>query len=196
MAVAIITKKTPAVVGSAAVRQNFSPGKGRSLNPAKGQLIVAAEPVEQAVLVVVDMQDYFEASMHPATLAAVKEEILLAVRNGDFIVVLEVDGCAPTQKEVMAELNGYNHYSVMVKRFADGSEEVLRACQDKGVVPVEFKVVGVNTDCCVSGTVANLSHKVPQSQIVVIAKACNTFGNKNNWRCFPTAPNIVVQQEG
>lgn len=195
MTVARTTNFTPAVVGSAAVQQNFSPGKGRSLNPAMGQLIVAAEPVKQAVLVVVDMQDYFEASMHPATIAAVKEEIRLAVQNGYFIVVLECDGCAPTQKELMAELSGYNHYSVMVKRFADGSAEVLRACQDKGVVPVEFKVVGVNSDCCVLDTVANLSRKVPQSQIVVIAKACNTFGNQNNWRLFATAPNIVVQQE-
>lgn len=143
-------------------------------------------------LVVVDMQSYFPAANNPDTIAAVEDEIRQAIQNGYFIVILEYLDCGRTIGSLMKELEGYSDYKVVTKSRDDGSEEVKKACDVRGLAPANISVVGVNTGACVRQTVEGLCRKYPASLVSVIAKACNTEGSYN-WSNFPSLKNVVVQ---
>lgn len=122
-------------------------------------------------LVVVDMQERFTASTDTRTRKNVLREITQAVQDDAHIIFLEFNGCGPTLPELVEKL--HTKCVFKTKLTDDGSAEVeSEVILNK--LPKHFKVVGVNTDCCVHATVRGLTARFAMANIDVIADACNS----------------------
>ena len=125
-------------------------------------------------LVVVDMQPMFDA----ANRKRVREECLKAIQKAIEInapiIFLEFNGYDCTHLELTKPCMG-NHY-VKTKYTDDGSPEVYETVL-KYQLPRNFRVCGINTDCCVHATVSGMSARFPTSTIEVIAAACDSDWN-------------------
>jgi hypothetical protein len=167
------------------------------------------------VLVIVDMQRRFAAA-DPATVAAVLKQIELAKSKGWPVVVLEFPNeqmlrmvragaqqCGrplpvprtavafpTTLPPIMRALQGHPH-QVREKYDSDGGLNVVYACYDSGWPLDDFRVVGVNTDCCVLSTVKGLRECRTLARIEVVKEACNTTNPEEIWSRFPQDVTII-----
>lgn len=161
------------------------------------------------VLVIVDMQRQFAAA-DAVVVAAVLKQIELAKQNGWPVVVLELpeenllrmvragaDLCGrplpvprsavafpATLPAIMQALRGHLH-EVRNKYGSDGGLNAVYACYDRGWPLDDFRVVGVNTECCVLATVKGLRNCRVLARIEVVREACNTTNPDEVWSRFP-----------
>jgi nicotinamidase-related amidase len=126
-------------------------------------------------LVIVDMQPAFNAANRDRVVSNCFREILLAIKNDFPILFLEFDGYYNTHQKLMGAVksSGYANYYVRLKNEDDGSDQIRRVVFDHAL-PKNFRVCGVNTDCCVASTVKGLAARYPDSIIEVIADACGS----------------------
>lgn len=126
-------------------------------------------------LVVVDMQPTFHAANGDRVVSNCFREILLAIKNDFPIIFLEFDGYYDTHKKLMGAVKnaGYANYYVRIKNQDDGSDHIQRVVSDHSL-PKNFRVCGINTDCCVASTVRGLAARYPSANIDVIADACSS----------------------
>jgi nicotinamidase-related amidase len=160
----------------------------------------------QSILVLIDMQEKFEASLERRTIEAVQSEITLAQKDKRPIIILEYGDPnqwkypqsiyrGDTHAELMDLLLQPRRYDklVIAEKFGnDGSALVLHWCRQLGFDTSAFRVCGVNTDACVSATVFGLAVRRPRSRIEVITDACNTSWKSFDWSSFPHRSNIVL----
>lgn len=125
-------------------------------------------------LVVVDMQPMFDAANGKRVREECLKAILKAIEINAPIIFLEFNDYDHTHGELTKPCMG-NHY-VMTKYTDDGSPEVYDTVL-KYKLPRNFRVCGVNTDCCVHATVNGLSARFPNTSIEVIAAACDSDWN-------------------
>ena len=161
------------------------------------------------VLVIVDMQRRFKAA-DAVAVAAILKQIELAKQKGWPVVVLELpeenmlrmvrtgaELCArqlpvprtavavpTTLPAIMHALAGHPH-EVRNKYGSDGGLNAVYACYDRGWPLDDFRVVGVNTDCCVLATVKGLRNCRALARIEVVREACNTTSSDDVWSRFP-----------
>ena len=129
------------------------------------------------VLVIVDMQAYYPAARDVETRQYVMEEILDAKKNGDYIIVLEYEGCGPSYREIIEEVIPYKNGIILRKGETDGSPQIIAALNSFNIEPFHFLIAGVNADCCVCDTVMGLHNRmdnVPDLRIEVVKEACNS----------------------
>lgn len=130
------------------------------------------------ILVVVDMQPLFRASLRPHLLSAVEGEVAQAVALGLPVVVLE---CYPqvngaTHQEILAPLAGYDtlKHIVLQKQSSSGGRQVFEACRlfgwDSQFETVRF--CGVNTTDCVFETASDLSLYLREMHLTFVKGAC------------------------
>lgn len=122
-------------------------------------------------LVVIDMQEAFDAANDPQTIHNVKQLINKAKDDLADIIILEYypKWHGHTHKEILELIDGYEFGRTLVKSEDDGSEAIL----DSGYTNTFFLLCGVNTAACVARTACGMSELFPQSQIDIDFGACN-----------------------
>jgi hypothetical protein len=121
-------------------------------------------------------------------------EIKKIKRQGGAIVVVRYRGTQVQEQHpswqvdnrLLGAIGNYQRVAYVTKTRADGSRVVLKAIRRWGFPIANLKVVGVNTDCCVASTVNSLSSGLPDSNIWLVADACNTEGcsSRSDGRSF------------
>jgi nicotinamidase-related amidase len=128
-------------------------------------------------LIIVDMQARFSAATKKIVQRNCQVEIRKAIKNNIPIVFLEFEDCGPTLRsltDIVANAN-YSYAYKAVKPINDGSEHVLSLLRKKKLPRTDFRVCGVNTDCCVLSTVEGLDSKIAKKlKIEVVSKACGS----------------------
>jgi len=128
-------------------------------------------------LIIVDMQACFSASTKKTVQRNCQIEIRKAIKNNANIVFLEFEGYGPTLSsltDIVADANYSKNYRA-IKPINDGSESVLSLLRKKKLPRTNFRVCGVNTDCCVYSTVEGLDVKISKNlKIEVVSKACGS----------------------
>jgi nicotinamidase-related amidase len=122
-------------------------------------------------LVVVDMQPGFTSACRKRVRINCLREVRKAYEAGAFIIFLELDGYQSTFFDLLSAAEG--HFIILDKFSDDGSKEVEREVR-RNKRSTNFKVCGINTDCCVASTVRGLTARFPMSTIEVIADACDS----------------------
>jgi len=158
------------------------------------------------ILLVVDMQaKKFSTASHAWLLENVAREVRDAKAAGWGVVFLEytrgvgkggVDLAHRTHDSLTQIVADYGHAITVHKEHDDGSAEVLHAADDwwndAGAEHIRagIRVVGVNTEACVAGTVNGLASSAPDVEITVVGDACN--GQQEAYDGSP-APNNAGQ---
>lgn len=137
-------------------------------------------------LIVIDMQERFNAAMGERVGQNCLREIQQAIKDDAHIIFLEYFGCGPTMSELTQALHTQCHFRQ--KSGDDGSAEVEMAVL-LNQLPKQFKVCGVNTDCCVYQTVRGLTSRFPMANINVIADACDS-----DWSHGQGIQNLLAMQ--
>lgn len=145
-----------------------------------------------ATLVVVDMQQSFDAACDPDVVIGVTQEILFAKQKGGAVILVEYHNCGNTHSGFSRLLRNYPYKSRIRKRDDDGSQEVLRAIRRRGFNQQWLRICGVNADCCVYATIQGFLHRLPHAHIDVVKDACGTFDRKFDWRSYIRHPNLVL----
>lgn len=128
-------------------------------------------------LVVVDMQSQFKAANGKRVRENCLREILQAIKDNSPIIFLEWEGYPPTLDDLILPVKDqYQNYYVKTKVTDDGSAQV-ESLVYLNRLPKNFKVCGVNTDCCVAATVRGLTSRFEMAIIDVIADACDSDWN-------------------
>lgn len=128
-----------------------------------------------STLCVIDMQPKFEAAKCRSTTAQVVDQINLAKKQRDNIVLVSYNGFGPIDENVWNAAKEYRHKIHIFKDASDGSEQIVDACNDMGYNTDRFVVCGIETDCCVRHTTEGLLWRLPQCKIEIPVKACNTW---------------------
>ncbi len=146
-------------------------------------------PIADYVLVVVDMQSDFSASLNPDTRANVVREINQAMIN-DLPVVnlwipyascLSETGYHQPHAEILDLVKNYPKHFLREKLFEDGSFAVSQVCKHYCGQPAKFRVCGVNADLCVMATADGLASTFRQIPVEVVVDACSTSTPKWTW---------------
>lgn len=122
-------------------------------------------------LLVIDMQQWFDPKIN--TIVACKRTIKKAVKDKAFILFVEYYECGRTMKELLSLVENYNNIFYVIKKEDNGSKYVQLAMNHLNLPIGHIKVCGVNTDECVQQTILGLQKLYADSNIEVIANACN-----------------------
>lgn len=124
-------------------------------------------------LLIIDMQEEFESACDPRVIRACRREIHEATKRGDGILYVEYEGDTPVLPDLTMLTDGYPHAFTCVKVNDDGSQEVNAAVWNYDL-PMNFRVCGVNSDCCVWETVYHLRRLMPgDTPFEMVADAMN-----------------------
>ena len=128
-------------------------------------------------LIVVDMQDYFYASRGKRVRKACIREIKQAMQDQATILYVEYspENYGPTIPQLTNITNKAKYKKVyhVSKYDNDGGQEVVDFLTKKHLPKMNLRVCGVNTNYCVRATVSGIHHKSPNSNIHVVADACD-----------------------
>lgn len=144
------------------------------------------------VLVIVDMQPHFPAARDESTINGCLMQIGLWRERGWPIVVLEYEGCGPTDARIDAALAGYDNFRRLTKPRDDGSAEVLKGCRSLDFAPDLFRICGVNINACVQSTVRGLMEKSPAVRLEIVTDACNDGGSGRVFIGYPRSPLLHI----
>lgn len=133
-------------------------------------------------LCVIDMQNQF--GVHPFSHVAnnCEREIRKAVQDGAGILLVEYWGCGATIHQLAKLTQEFPQANIqtITKHGDNGGKEISMAIWKHGMSSSHFKVVGVNTDCCVYQTCNGLMGHYPNAIIEVVADACDsTWSHKS-----------------
>lgn len=150
-----------------------------------------AKDISKTALVIIDMQPgAFEAACKEETIDTCCREIKKAVEEGIPIIVLEYMGEGETGRKLKYYLDSYKFTKYVIKKYDDGSSNIIDCVKDNGWDIDTFRVCGVNTTACVARTIDSLVN-VYNKKVRVIKKGCNgetsqryafknkTFRNRN-----------------
>lgn len=140
-------------------------------------------------LVVVDMQDEFDAALNPSVVIGVTKEILRAIKTNSPVLFLEYKNCGPTHRGLLDLVKGYPRKARITKAGDDGSLEAIKAVQRKEWPFRHMRVCGVNTDCCVWSTVEGILKRTENTQVEVVKEACGTC-IRFDWRQYIRHPQL------
>ncbi len=131
------------------------------------------------VLVIIDMQPYFETAHDEYTLRNCVTEIKKAIRDEIPIIAVEYED--PDGNDILGEtlprlkrhLDKYTRTYYVKKHQDDGGYEIMNCIEDEGIGFVsKFRVCGVNITACVAETVYTLVNEW-SAEVEIIKKACN-----------------------
>lgn len=136
-------------------------------------------------LIIIDMQDEFESSKHPALNTNISKQIRKSMEYGFPIVFVKYSGSGPVNHNLLNLVNNYDNKHFVTKDEDDGSP-ALRGFfrrttfrsffgKNPSVYSRNLVVCGVNTNCCVQETVLGLINgSIFPIRITVPVNCCNT----------------------
>ncbi len=143
-----------------------------------------------STLVIVDMQEPFKAAMEMSVIVGVAAEIAVQRQHGGDIVFLEYKYMGETHRELTDLVKGYANKARVTKVDDDGSKELLKVVRRRGFWDQNFRVCGVNTDCCVWSTVEGILQRT-SAEVEVVKNACGTSLQKRlDWRTYLKHPKL------
>ena len=123
------------------------------------------------------MQEQFKASANKRTQRYCQTEIRKAIKKNVPILFVEYDSCGDTEPSLtsIVEASKYKKAYTITKCSDDGSNDILKFMRKNKIPRSDFRICGVNTDCCVRDTVDGLDARIGKAfAINVVAKACNS----------------------
>jgi nicotinamidase-related amidase len=130
-------------------------------------------------LLLIDMQYYFEASRGARVQKACIREIKRAIRERATIIFVEFVGYGPTLPaltDIVKEAK-YKKAHTIIKSVDDGSYEITQFLTKRHLPKMNLRVCGVNTEYCVNATVRGINNKLANTNIHIVADACNSNGS-------------------
>lgn len=151
--------------------------------------------MHKPILIVIDMQGYFDAANNPSTISACQSLINSAIRNRNPIVIVEYIGAKSTLKEITNLTKDYDLAFLVRKSTDDGSQAIESLFDRCQISPRKLIICGVNTDACVLATVIGLTRSNKKYKISVVKKACHTdFGTgERALQTMKKNRNVVIQ---
>jgi len=148
------------------------------------------------ILTIIDMQPLFPAARSKSVLLNCQFEIGMAINNNAHIIFLEYEGCGNTIKFLNYLPNKINYSKTYktIKKINDGSGSILSLMRKKKIPRTDFRVCGINTDCCVFETVGGLDRKLPKGlKVKVVKKACGSeYSHKEGIKDISSISNRVL----
>jgi len=125
-------------------------------------------------LLIIDMQKNYPDSFIPRLVGKVVKHVQAAICANAPIIVVEYEGCGPTNPEIMEVLKNYKNCTTVRKSSWDGSPQVRHSLQKKWKIttPIPVKICGIYSDCCVKATANSLANA--GYQVKVIEEACHS----------------------
>lgn len=157
--------------------------------------------IDDAVLIINDMQPGFAAAKDIITIFAVCQQIEMAMALNLKIIVVEYDAheLGGTLPAIMRLLRDYKRFALASKSEDDGSVAILKALHDTSGHTQDFILCGVNSDACILDTVNGLVQWMPQCRILIPQDACNSTSGKDCsvWHDeFTRIDNVILQMHG
>lgn len=135
------------------------------------------------MLIIIDMQYEFDTA--EKVVDPVCDAVRQAKAEGRQIVVVEYKcwGHWPNEQEcacrtytqITSLLEGYENLIFVTKEYDGGGREIKEAVID---FPSIVDVCGVNIGACVRDTVEQLARLAPDSEFILLEKACNGWDNE------------------
>ena len=142
-------------------------------------------------LIVVDMQPGFRSASGTRVRENCLREVNKAVVDGADIIFLEYEGYEATFKELT---EAALHSKYIGSKCTDDGSSVVAKFVHRNQLFKNFKVCGINTDCCVKATVEGLTSHFPMSRIDVVGDACDSDWNHfNGLEAMKKLSGVVVQ---
>ena len=132
-------------------------------------------------LLIIDMQDEFDTARVPRVIKACRRELQAAIKRSDCILFVEYGSYTPTLPQLTSLVKGYDKAFFCNKPTDNGSEQVNAAVWRYNL-PLNFRVCGVNANCCVWETVFGLRGLMPgDTPFVVVADAVNAEDGRGGY---------------
>lgn len=147
-------------------------------------------------LVMIDMQEGFDASNKIAVQIECQKLIKYAISKNMPVIVLEYAGqrwYGRTHDCLTSLYQNYSKYKLLKKRDDSGAIQVHNYLKKNYKNLSDIIVCGVNIDACVLETVAGLSLR--GYNVNVVKKACNTDNYYRSWSHFRGMANTKIVQE-
>ena len=131
-------------------------------------------------LLIIDMQESFIAAQDLDTILEVKKQIAKAIMDKAQIIFASYSKFGPIIADLIQMIRNYPNVifvndcvddkgrCISNKLIKDGSAGLIKN-------PSLVKICGVNTDGCVMSTAISLSKMYPNTRVLLILKACNTY---------------------
>jgi len=144
-----------------------------------------------ATLVVVDMQQFFDAACDPNVIIGVTEEVIKARQQNANIILVEYAQCGRSHEGFSNLLKNYRRKARIRKWDDDGSAEIVRTLRRRGFEHRSLRLCGVNADCCVCATAKGLLERLGNTKIEIVKRACG-WTNPFDWRMYIRHPNLKL----
>jgi hypothetical protein len=124
-------------------------------------------------LIIIDMQEQFDASRDKNTIRTIQKMITDAKRDGAFIIIAHYMRCGQTRPEIRKMIQGYPYADSCYSNQDDKSQAIYTKLLRYGIQTDIFKICGVNTEACVMSTIFGLTDLYPNTHILVSFNGCN-----------------------
>jgi len=144
------------------------------------------------ILLVIDMQNYFPASLKESTIQACRKLIRQFVKDKGIIIFVEYYPYGPTLhrlKKLIPEK--YRPFYVVKKTINNGTRKIDGFIKRKGYKGKDVTACGVNSDCCVKETCYGLAKR--GYNVTVVKKACNRNSSNATFPKYPKSANLVLK---
>jgi nicotinamidase-related amidase len=146
------------------------------------------------ILVIIDMQEEFEASLEKEVNQEILRQIKLANRRKAPIVFVRFRGMGEINLSLIEQAEkGISLFTT--KKDDNGSANILYKLNQQGVSSDRLRICGINTEYCVLATVNGLIEIKPTIDIEVVKKGCTTIpvtSQEDLWNRFPKVKNIKL----
>ena len=150
---------------------------------AKTMIYKKAVKAIKPILLIIDMQPRYDASSNPELLNSIEYQIKIAKKCKYKIIVVELHHyfkgklhrLYTTRPRLLKKVKNYSQYQLVNKTGADGSSEILVACEKRRWKPKKFIVTGIHSRFCVAATVRGLLETC-NAKIEIIENACRDYG--------------------
>lgn len=133
------------------------------------------EPIYDKILILIDLQTYFEASSYERLLKTVEHEIDKAINENIPIIVINYDMHDNLQSRIKNKLKKCDPKLLykLIKDQDDGSSKIVPVLNELNFNSGNIYVTGVNTGACVFETVCSLQkYSNNNYNVIIIENGC------------------------
>lgn len=124
-------------------------------------------------LVVVDMQHGFDCSANPACIDECRKLIADARLSKEPIILLRHASEGPIREPILEAVADYPRALVQPKKYYEGGEEVVQACQQLNARPRAYRICGIELFSCVKKTAFELAELRPKASVEIWLPGCH-----------------------
>lgn len=144
-------------------------------------------------LCVIDMQNYFNASKGKRVRNSCIREIKKAIKDKATILFVEYNNYGPTLSLLtdITQKAKYKKAYHVIKYSDDGGQEINDFIVSRHLPRLNFRMCGINTPYCVRATVSKLASLRKNSNIQLVADACDSNNRREHISGLKTMQNLA-----